>query len=69
MPEHLELEIEGIKGSDTSQDSLVTNPAFTVAPGFDPVIARSSKHHYSDHGFEWDSSGKNGFFSKFKYGP
>ena len=39
MPEHLELEIEGIKGSDTSQDSLVTNPAFTVAPGFDPAIA------------------------------
>ena len=41
----------------------------TVAPGFDPVIARSMKHHYRDHGFEWDSSGKNGFFSKFKYGP
>ncbi|MEP6576070.1 MAG: DUF1326 domain-containing protein [Nitrososphaerota archaeon] len=69
IPEYLELEIEGIKGSDTSQDSLVTNPAFTVAPGFDPVIARSMKHHYRDHGFEWDSSGKNGFYSKFKYGP
>ena len=48
IPEYLELEIEGIKGSDTSQDSLVTNPAFTVAPSFDPVIARSMKHHYRD---------------------
>ena len=47
IPEYLELEIEGIKGSDSSQDSLVTNPAFTVAPGFDPVIARSIKHHYA----------------------
>jgi hypothetical protein len=46
IPEYLELEIEGINGGDTSQDSLVTNPAFTVAPGFDPVIARSMKHHY-----------------------
>lgn len=69
IPEYLELEIEGIKGSDTSQDSLVTNPAFTVALGFDPAIARSMKHHYRDHGFELDSSGKNGFYSKFKYGP
>jgi hypothetical protein len=69
IPENLELEIEGIKGSDTSQDSLVTNPAFTVAPSFDPVIARAMKHHYRDHGFEWNSSGKNGFYSKFKYEP
>lgn len=69
IPEYLELEVEGIKGSDTSQDSLVTNPAFTVALGIDPAIARSMKHHYRDHGFELDSSGKNGFYSEFKYGP
>ena len=24
---------------------------------------------HKDHGFEWDSSGKNGFYSKFNYGP
>ncbi|MGB7707465.1 MAG: hypothetical protein WBL64_09205 [Nitrososphaeraceae archaeon] len=48
---------------------LVTNPSFTVAPGYDPIIARSSKNTYRDLGFEWDSSGKNGFYSKLKYGP
>jgi hypothetical protein len=69
IPEYLNLEIEAIKGGDQNKDSLVTNPAFTVAPGYDPVISRSTKHSYKDHGLEWDSSGKNGFYSKFSYGP
>ena len=69
IPEYLSLEIEAIKGGDPNKDSLVTNPAFTVAPGYDPVISRSTKHSYKDLGFEWDSSGKNGFYSKFNYGP
>ena len=69
IPEYLNLEIEAIKGGDQNKDSLVTNPAFTVAPGYDPVISRSTKHLYKDHGLEWDSSGKNGFYSKFSYGP
>jgi hypothetical protein len=67
IPEYLSLEIEAIKGGDPVRDSFISNPAFTIAPGFDPVISRSSKHTYRDHGFEWDSSGKNGFYSKFNY--
>jgi hypothetical protein len=67
IPEYLTLEIEAIKGGDPIRDSLITNPAFTVAPGYDPIIARSSKHIYKDLGFEWDSSGKNGFYSRFNY--
>ena len=67
--EYTELEIEALNGNDPKKDSLVTNPSFTVAPGYDPVIARSTKHTYKDFGFEWDSSGKNGFYSRFKYGP
>jgi hypothetical protein len=67
IPEYLTLEIEAIKGGDPIRDSLITNPTFTVAPGYDPVIGRSSKHVYKDHGFEWDSSGKNSFYSKFAY--
>jgi hypothetical protein len=69
IPEYTELEIEALKGNDPNKESLVTNPSFTVAPGYDPVLARSTKHTYKDFGFEWDSSGKNGFYSRFKYGP
>jgi len=58
IPEYLELEIEGIKGSDINEDILVTNHAFTVSPGFDLVIDQSKNHHYRDHGIEWDSFGK-----------
>ena len=36
IPEYLSLEIEAIKGGDPNKHSLVTNPAFTVAPGYDP---------------------------------
>lgn len=69
IPEFMELEIEAMKGNNAEIDSLVTNPSFTVAPGYDPIIARSSKNAYMDLGFERDSSGKNGFYSRFKYGP
>jgi len=69
IPEYLNLEIEAVKGSDPNKDSSVTNPAFSLTPGNDAIIARSTKYSYKDHGFEWDSSGKNGFYSKFNYGP
>jgi hypothetical protein len=69
IPDYLNLEIEAIKGGDQNEDSVFTNPAFTVAPGYDRVISHSTKHTYKDLGLEWDSSGKNGFYSKFNYGP
>jgi hypothetical protein len=30
-----------------------------VAPGFAAVVAKSTKHSYSDYGMKWDNSGKN----------
>lgn len=67
IPALLELETEGVSDSNTQQESVLVNPDFTIAPDFDPVIARSTKHTYSDHGLQWDNSGRNGFYSKFKY--
>ena len=69
IPEYLNLEIEAIKGSDPNKESTVTNPTFSITPGIDAIIAPSTKYSYKDQGFEWDSSGKNGFYSKFNYGP
>jgi len=69
IPEYLTLEIEAMKGKDPNKDSLVINPSFSLTPGHDHVIARSSKYSYKDHGFEWDNTGKNGFYSKFSYNP
>lgn len=65
----LELEIEAVTGAHANQESFVVNPGFTVAPGYDPVIAHSTKYTYHDHGLEWDNSGKNAFYSRFTYAP
>jgi hypothetical protein len=62
----LQLQIEGTAGADANQESLVVNPAFGLVPG-PLVIALSNKYAYNDHGMQWDSSGKNGFYCRFNY--
>jgi hypothetical protein len=65
----LELDIEAVAGGDKNRESFLTDPPFPVVPGADLTIARSSKYNYNDHGMEWNNSGKNGFYCKFKYSP
>ena len=65
----VELEIEGIKGTDPNKESYIVNPAFTAVPGSDLVVAHSSKYSYNDHGLQWNNSGKNGFYCRFSYSP
>lgn len=69
IPEYLTLEIQAMKGNDPNKDSLVVNPPFGMESGHDHVIAQSTKYSYNDHGFQWDTTGKNGFYSRFKYEP
>jgi hypothetical protein len=63
----LDLQIEGTVGGDPKQEAVVINPAFSAVPDSNLVIAHSNKYMYNDHGMQWDSSGKNGFYCKFKY--
>jgi hypothetical protein len=63
----LQLEIEGFVGADPNNEALVVNPALSVVPGSNLVVAQTSKYAYSDHGMQWDNSGKNGFYSRFSY--
>lgn len=67
IPKILQLEIEGTAGGDPNRESTVTNPALSVAVGFNPVIAHSTRHSYQDYGLVWDNSGKNAFYSRFAY--
>jgi len=69
VPRILEVEAESVSGGKADQESKVTNPPLYASPGFDPVIARSTKYTYHDHNLEWDNSGKNAFHSKFSYAP
>ena len=63
----LELDVEGIEGADPNKETLVTNPKFTVASPYDPVVARSTKNSYHNHGVEWNSTDKNAYYSRFTY--
>ena len=63
----VEMEIEGLTGSDPNVESKVVNPAFSNTPGIDPIIARATRHKFKDHGLEWDNSGRNAFYSRFTY--
>jgi hypothetical protein len=67
IKDSLQLEIEGVAGTDPNKEALVVNPAFYLVPGSDLVVARSSRYSYNDHGMQWDNSGKNGFYCRFNY--
>jgi len=38
-----------------------------VAVSYEAVAARSDHLKFTDHGYEWELSGGNGFFSPFDY--
>jgi hypothetical protein len=69
IPSAIDLTIEGIEGGDKSKEVTISNKPMAVAPGFAAVVAKSTKHSYSDYDMKWDNSGKNGFYSRFAYTP
>ncbi len=69
IPTALELEVQGLTGADPNREPTVGNPALYGAAGFDPVISRSTRYTFKDHGLEWDNTGKNAFYSRFAYSP
>ena len=67
IPQALDVQIEATPGGDAERESVITNPALYAAPGFDPVISRSTRYTFHDHGIDWDHSGRNAFYSGFAY--
>lgn len=61
-----DVEISAIAGQGGAQVTIASHP-LAVAPGFEIVSSRSDHLRYADHGYEWELSGGNGFFSPFAY--
>ena len=61
-----EAEIEAIDGQGGAEVT-VTNHPLCIAPGHSAVVAKSNRLLFNDHEFNWDISGKNGFYSPFSY--
>ena len=49
------------------QHVTITNHPLCIAPSNSAVAARSDHFRFSDHGYTWELSGRNGFFSPFTY--
>jgi hypothetical protein len=69
IPQIAEMEIEAIAGQGGA-DVVITNHPLTAVPGQPAVVGKSKQLSYHDHGYKWELSEKNGFYSPFAYnGP
>ena len=69
IPDLAEAEIEALAGQG-GVEVTVSNHPVCVAPGYPAVVAKSKRLSYRDHGFQWEVSEKNGYYSPFSYqGP
>jgi len=66
IPGIAEAEIEAIGGQGGGETSIAGHP-LAVAPGYPVVVAKSKRLNFSDHGFRWEITQKNGFYSPFAY--
>lgn len=69
IPNVAEMEIEALEGQGGEEVTLQNVP-FTAVPNQTTVVAKSKRLNLHDHGFNWDLSEKNGFYSPFAFkGP
>jgi hypothetical protein len=61
-----DVRITAMAGQGGAQVTIANHP-LAVSPGFALVAARSDHLRYNDHGYEWEMSDRNGFFSPFSY--
>jgi hypothetical protein len=60
------MAIEGLEGQGGGEVTITNHPV-AIAPGNPAVAATSKSLTYNDHGYQWEISGKNGFYSPFSY--
>ena len=69
MPGIAEMEISALEGAGGKEVTLENVP-LTAVPNQITVVAKSKKLSFHDHGWNWDVSGKNGFYMPFAFkGP
>lgn len=64
--EVIDVKITAIAGQGGAQVTVANHP-LAISPGYELVTSRSDHLRYTDHGYEWELSGRNGFFSPFSY--
>ena len=64
--EVVDVRINAMAGQGERQVTIANHP-LAVSPGHELVAARSDHFRFTDHGYEWELSDRNGFFSPFTY--
>jgi hypothetical protein len=59
-------EIEALLGQGDAEVTIQNHP-IAVSPGFPAVVAKSKALSFRDYGYNWELSGKNGFYAPFHY--
>jgi hypothetical protein len=68
IPEVLDVEVEGVEGSVPGTESWIDNVRHFVSRRL--AAARAIRGSYRDHGWNWDSAGRNGHYANFEWhGP
>ncbi len=69
IPQLAEMEIDAIEGQG-GEEVVLSNVPLTAVPNQPTIVAKSKRLSYHDHGFNWELSEKNGFYSPFSFkGP
>ena len=61
-----DVKITAMAGQGGAQVTVANHP-FAVAPGQEIVASKADHLRFTDHGYEWELSDSNGFFSPFAY--
>lgn len=61
-----DVKIVAMAGQGGAQVTIANHP-LAIAPGHEVVAARAERLRYADHGYEWELSETNGYFSPFNY--
>lgn len=64
--EAIDVKIVAMAGQGGAQVTISNHP-LAIAPGHEIVASRTERLRYADHGYEWELSDTNGFFSPFDY--
>ncbi len=64
--EVVDVKVTAMAGQGGAQVTIANHP-LAIAPGQELVAAKSEYLRFSDHGYEWELAGRNGFFSPFAY--
>jgi len=62
-----DAEIEAMNQGQGGADITIENHPLCIAPGYAVVASKSKNVTYQDYGFNWEFTGKNGFYSPFTY--